>query len=102
MSAFARLKKTETKDAPKAGNDNKDASNSSLSKALYKLVDTMSSAYALDNKGPSALPGLAIALAGDDLKYPIGHQLSRIADAFERIADVAEAIAIAEEYMDAE
>jgi len=39
---------------------------------------------------PSPLEGLAIALAGDELQYPIGRALSQIADALERIADAFE------------
>lgn len=35
----------------------------------------------------SGLEGLGVALAGESLKFPIGRQLSRIADALEMIAE---------------
>lgn len=41
--------------------------------------------------GPGAIEGIALAMAGEHLRHPVGEAINRVADALERIADALEA-----------
>jgi hypothetical protein len=91
MSAFSRLKE-------KASNGTAQPDTPDTKPAKI-VADALRDAFAapLNGKGLVAMEALAISLAGDDLKYPVGEALSNgaealwnIATALERIADALE------------
>ncbi len=54
------------------------------------LIRTLSNAFGVSDRHAPSLEGIAIALAGAGLNYPVGESLSEIAGALQRIAGVLE------------